>query len=172
MATARPVSLATASGPKGVRPGTVDDAAVYAYKNGQCIALALAINRRTGWPIVVHVSRAGSPDWERRMHGHVIPLARAGDGWFRDFVHAMVLTPTDQLLDIDDLHDPDAYREAACDTYGSSALVTIFDGQVLRAALAWAWKNGAKRIVQDETVAAAFAEVLIRDYHASARRAR
>lgn len=33
-------------------PGKINAEAVHVYSNGQCHALALAINERTGWPIV------------------------------------------------------------------------------------------------------------------------
>src|SRR4051812_28141995 len=35
-----------------VRPSVIDDSAIAAYIGGQCHALALALHKATGWPII------------------------------------------------------------------------------------------------------------------------
>ncbi|WP_325705952.1 hypothetical protein [Amycolatopsis sp.] len=59
-------------------PGVIDDEARRAFTNGQCHALALALNEETGWPMV-----------QVGVHGYGgIPR------------HWMVETPNGDLLDI------------------------------------------------------------------------
>lgn len=157
-------ALDTARGKVLVTPGVIDDDAEYAYTNGQCIALSLALAEATGWPIVAHLARPGNPDWERRTHGRQIARESATDGWFYSFVHTLVRTPHDLLLDIRSGHDPEDYCIEGSYRYGTTALVDC-DVDTLRAALADALRHGAVKMKQDAKCAAAFATELLRDYH-------
>lgn len=157
------IALDTARGKVSVTPGVIDDDAEYAYTNGQCIALSLALAEATGWPIVAHLARPGNPDWERRTHGRQISRAEATDGWFYSFVHTLVRTPQDLLLDIRAEHDPEDYCIDGSYRYGTTALVDC-DATTLRAALADALRHGAVKMKQDTETAAVFAAELLRDY--------
>ncbi|WP_439377855.1 hypothetical protein [Amycolatopsis lexingtonensis] len=77
----RPTSVTVEAGwgEFDITPGVIDSDAVYAFENGQCHALAIALHEETGWPLVqVGVGRmyAGVPS------------------------HWMVETPAGDLLDI------------------------------------------------------------------------
>ena len=93
MNASRQVMLETARGPVAVTPGVIDDEAEYAYRNGQCIALSLALAKETGWPIVVQLSKPGDPWWEEKTHGTHIPPEQATAGWMYHFVHSLVQAP-------------------------------------------------------------------------------
>ncbi|MEJ7648185.1 MAG: hypothetical protein WKF57_03895 [Nakamurella sp.] len=75
-------------------PGVIDDDADYVFRNGQCLALAVAVSRRTGWPIVLTCF-----DTPERFE--------LGPDHPPDLVHATVRTPEGQLLDIRGPNDPD-----------------------------------------------------------------
>lgn len=57
--------MATTSidGPDGrsytIEPGVLDQRAVFAYRNGQCHAMGIALNDETGWPLVAIESTEG-----------------------------------------------------------------------------------------------------------------
>lgn len=80
-------------------PGLIDDEARYVYKNGQCLALAVAISRHTGWPMHVTTYDGGEEPDE---------YAPTGFAQVRELRHASVFTPAGDLLDITGQHDPDA----------------------------------------------------------------
>jgi len=68
-----------------VTAGVIDDQAIKAYNGGQCHALAIAINKRKGWPIVALMNYAYNddddpeePTWELMMT-HVGALTPEGD---------------------------------------------------------------------------------------------
>lgn len=75
-------------------PGVIDDDADYVFRNGQCLALAVAVSRRTGWPIVMTCF-----DIPERLQ--ISPEHHP------DLVHATVRTPEGALLDIRGSNDPD-----------------------------------------------------------------
>lgn len=85
--TARTVEVKDAHGDSvELTPGTIDDAAEYVYRNGQCLALAIALAERTGWPVHVrHFEDGDDAD----------PC-----GLYSNLRHASVETPTGTLLDI------------------------------------------------------------------------
>lgn len=93
------VTVKDSSGdPIDLAPGVINDEAQWAYTHGQCLALAAAISRRTGWPvrtvsIVEREPDADEPGGYRENH-----LLR----------HATVLTPDGDLLDITGPQDPEA----------------------------------------------------------------
>lgn len=155
--------LDSAKGKIRIKPGVIDDDAQYVYKNGQCIALALALNKLTGWPIIAHLARPGDLEGMSRLNGRSIGIAQATNGWFYDFVHAMVLTRERRLVDIDGTANPEDYLEDAASRYGSSALVKV-SAPVLRLALADARKHGAKWMAQNELAARAFAITIRNQY--------
>jgi hypothetical protein len=72
-----------------LRPGFIDDNARYAYQNGQCFALAAAVSRLTGWPIVMRVLQIKNSTALPFVH-HV---------WAQD--------PEGTLIDIAGGHDPE-----------------------------------------------------------------
>lgn len=72
-------------GPSGVR-----DKVVSTYMNGQCHALALAINERTGWPVVSACKYEPAAE----------TIELVADAW----THSLVRVPTKGYLDIRRLH--------------------------------------------------------------------
>lgn len=78
-------------------PGVIDGYAKHAFKYGACGALAIALHRHTGWPIVAITD-----------HHNVYENHQAGGG---SALHWAVQTPGGKLLDIDGLHDPEELTE-------------------------------------------------------------
>lgn len=103
------VTVRDASGdPVDVVPGLIDDAAEWVYMHGQCLALAVVLAERTGWP----------------MHLRVFA---DGDGYeddepvrYLNLRHAYVQTPDGPLLDIRGVHDP-VIVEEHCRDFDSDA---------------------------------------------------
>lgn len=88
-----------------VTPGVLDEDASWAYKHGQCLALAVALSRRTGWPIRVATYTEDEPDsW-----------APGGVVTHRLLRHAWVVTPGGDLLDIDGPGGPDVIEDFDAD---------------------------------------------------------
>jgi len=156
-------NITTARGELILTENSHTDDAEYAYTNGQCIALSLALHEATDWPIVAHLSRAGNPEWEMRTHGRHITKDDATDGWFYYFVHSLAQSPEGWLIDIRGEHDAEDYRNGAYYDYGTCALVTV-DPDALQLALADARKNGAVHMEQNMDAAASFAKILLADY--------
>ena len=162
MNASRQVMLETARGPVAVTPGVIDDEAEYAYRNGQCIALSLALAKETGWPIVVQLSKPGDPWWEEKTHGTHIPPEQATAGWMYHFVHSLVMSPERTLLDISGEYEPDDFWANASYRYGSTSLVAL-EPATLKKALADVQRHGAT-FALDERTATAFAAPILRDY--------
>lgn len=96
-------------------PGVIDDEADWAYMHGQCLALAVAVSRRTGWPVVTTTIEETEPDAEQP------------DGYFHQRLlrHAAVRTPEGDLLDIRGPGDPDVietYEGERQDTWPAERL--------------------------------------------------
>jgi hypothetical protein len=163
MATARTVLLDTARGKVAVTPGVIDGEAEYAYTNGQCLALVHELAALSGWPIIVHLARPGDVDWENRMHGRQIKPGEIASGWFYHFVHALVLTPRWDVLDIRGGCNYDDYQILGSQTYGTTALVRV-DPATLERAYQDALRNGARPMKQDRATARAFARVVLDEY--------
>jgi len=159
----RKIRVATARGELTLREGVIDDEAEYAYTNGQCIALSLALHKLTDWPIIAQLSRPGDRDWEDRTHGRHIGKREARDGWFYHFVHSLVQTPDGWLIDIRSEHDAEDFRIEASYHYGTCALVSV-EPAALQSALADARKHGAVHMEQNVEAATGFAKVLLAEY--------
>lgn len=76
-----------------VVPGRRDDAARHVYLNGQCLALAAAVSRRTGWPVMTRTLELGDSDEP--------PL----------LIHAYVQGPDGVLIDYTGGRDQEAEEE-------------------------------------------------------------
>lgn len=159
--------VATARGKLTLQAGVIDDETEYAYTNGQCIALSLALHELTGWPIVAQLSRPGDRDWEDRTHGRHIGKREARDGWFYHFVHSLVESPDGWLIDIRAEHDAEDFRIEASYNYGTCALVGV-EAAALQSALADARKHGAVHMEQDIEAAKSFARILLSEYRGPA----
>lgn len=72
-------------------PGTLDGAALHAFKHGACGALAIALHDATGWPV------ASVTDSHNVMDGR----AMGGSA-----LHWTVLRPDGMLVDVDGAHEP------------------------------------------------------------------
>ncbi|MEJ7648184.1 MAG: hypothetical protein WKF57_03890 [Nakamurella sp.] len=74
-----------------LNPGVVDEEAEWAFMHGQCLALAVAGSRQTGWSVAVLTEREEEdPD----------ALAPGGFTYSDILVHAYLVTPDERLLDI------------------------------------------------------------------------
>ena len=87
-----------------VTRGHIDDAAKYVYRNGQCLALAAAVSKATGWPIVLRIS---DEDGTPFLH------------------HAWVEDPNGDLIDIYGLNDREAVDDQYDGSYERTRMVTI-----------------------------------------------
>lgn len=110
----------------GLTPGVIDGRALRIFKYGGCGALAIAIHRATGWPIVAITD----------AH-NVFDDGKAGGG---SAMHWTVQHPSGKLLDIDGLHDPDnlvnEYHFEADDDLAAAGISTEAD------ALEWYEEQG------------------------------
>lgn len=120
-----PLLLPTTRGPRTVHAGVLDEDAEFAYRNGQCFALAAALHDEHGWGLVAHLSRPGDILWEQATHGADAAQVLADPLWFYDLVHVLVEHPCGDLVDIHGAHDPVGYHEAAVDAHGTAALVAV-----------------------------------------------
>lgn len=116
-----PVSVMDSSGDWiDVVPGQRNDAARHAYLNGQCLALAVAISERTGWPVLTRTAELGDP--------HEPPL----------LIHAYVQGPGGVLLDYtggrdqeaeaDSWEDEDGFEETPADL--ADGLLRNYEGHL------------------------------------------
>ena len=102
-------------------PGEITGSTRYVYRNGQCVALAAAISRRTGWPVVTREYEIKLGGETQRILGHAYALSPDGhivdiDGalnWEGDRVKAwreedvVTITESDR---VDDLLDSFSHR--------------------------------------------------------------
>lgn len=89
---------------RAVTPGVIDDEADWVYKNGQCLALAVAASERTGWPVYLRTFTDGE--------------AADPAGTYTNLRHAYVQAPDGSLVDIGGDHDTDVVEEEAHDLDG------------------------------------------------------
>ncbi|HEY8717224.1 hypothetical protein, partial [Pengzhenrongella sp.] len=75
-------------------PRRLDENARWVYRNGQCLALAVAIATRQGWPVVAHTMASSWDD-------HDEPVTH-------ELRHAYAQAPDGTLIDIYGECDPDA----------------------------------------------------------------
>lgn len=127
MLVEQPVEVLDSSGnPVEVTPGVLDDNADWVYHNGQCLALAVAISERTGWPVHLRTFVDGPAD----------PA-----GTYTSLRHAYVQAPDGSLIDVRGQHDADIVDEECRDLDGdlyqparivsaerAAALLSEFDG--------------------------------------------
>ena len=88
-------------------PGVIDEEARWVYTNGQCLALAVALARRTGWPLATTTIEELDPDGAEPDGYRHHALLR----------HASVLTPAGDLLDINGDNDAEAIEHYPEDTF-------------------------------------------------------
>ena len=94
----------TVFGSATVTPGVIDDAALQAYTQGQCVALAAALHARTGWQPVVLLDYGNgwmSIDDDIAVRyaadrGHTVPGHYLHHLWS----HALVRRPDGMLVDV------------------------------------------------------------------------
>lgn len=77
-------------------PGVLDGAARHAFTMGACAALALALHKRTGWPLVAITDHHNAS----RPEGGGLPQA----GWGSS-LHYGVLHPSGKFVDVDGAQD-------------------------------------------------------------------
>lgn len=126
--------------------GTINDDVIWAYRNGQCTALACAISEQTGWPIVfVHRAPEGiwcPEEWARYWDGKTVEewrsfrtsLTGCPLGWeVGTFIHAFVRPSPGTLMDIGGVFSREQVKEACKQVYGPIALLeaTIQDIKAL-----------------------------------------
>lgn len=100
-----PVEVYDSSGDLcALTPGVIDDEADWVYRNGQCLALAVAISERTGWPVHLRTMIDGDP---------ADPA-----GTYPNLRHAYVQAPDGTLVDVRGEHDADIVEEECRDLDG------------------------------------------------------
>lgn len=122
--------------PKRIPRGTINEDVIWAYRNGQCTALARVISEQTGWPIVfVHHAPKDvwcPKEWTRDWDGKTVEEWRSfrtlstGShlGWaVGTFIHAFVRPSDDTLLDIGGSFSDAEVKEWFAGSYGSIALL-------------------------------------------------
>lgn len=87
--------------PVRIRPGVLDADAEWLFRRGQCLALAVAISKRTGWSL--HLRTFSDDD---------------GVPWLR---HAYVQAPDGALVDVNGINDADIVDEECRDLDGDLA---------------------------------------------------
>lgn len=103
--TAEPVEVYDSSGdPVEVIPGVIDDNADWVYRNGQCLALAVAAAEETGWPVHLRTFTDGDP--------------ADPTGTYLNLRHAYLEAPDGTLIDIRGDHDPVIVEEETRDFDG------------------------------------------------------
>ncbi|MXQ52798.1 hypothetical protein [Shimazuella alba] len=105
---------------------------IYAYGNGQCAALALAIHELMKWPMVALFSAesAGRPEeWDEQWHGKTVKAWREKQpkGWSWGWRHTLVQTPDKRFYDIQGIHSFEIHKKA----YGSCAMLIVTKKDVL-----------------------------------------
>ncbi len=119
---------------RGITLGKIDDDSIYAYQNGQCLALARAISERTGWPMIWLFSASRSrlaPEWATKWDNRSVAKWRTHHasengsfmGWAEDFIHALVKAPNGTLFDISRSGSPQEWKDANAEEYGPCALL-------------------------------------------------
>lgn len=111
----QPVSVMDSSGDWiDVVPGQRNDEARHAYLNGQCLALAVALSERTGWPVLTRTAELDDPDEP--------PL----------LIHAYVQGPDGVLLDYTGGRDQEAEAENWEDEDGLELTTSAMASGLLR----------------------------------------
>lgn len=128
-------TLETIHGPLEVNTSVVDSDSRFAYRNGQCFALALGLAERVEGSRVGIIVRDSEADWGLDYSNlDDAFLLRFDDGWFADAVHAVVVSPDgDEVLDVDGFRDIEGLREEVIDIHEGS--LVIMDAADLRALL-------------------------------------
>jgi hypothetical protein len=105
---------------------------IYAYGNGQCSALALAIHELMKWPMVALFSAesAGRPEeWDEQWHGKTVKAWREKQpkGWSWGWRHTLVQTPDKRFYDIQGIYPFEIHKKAC----GSCAMLIVTKKDVL-----------------------------------------
>lgn len=117
-----PVEVYDSSGsPCEVTPGVIDDEADWVYLNGQCLALAVAMSERTGWPVHLRTLTDGD---------EADPT-----GVYANLRHAYVQAPDGALIDIRGVNDADIVdeecRDLDCDLYLPPRVIPAAEARTL-----------------------------------------
>lgn len=144
---AAPVEVYDSSGdPVEVTPGVLDDNADWVYRNGQCLALAVALSEHTGWPVHLRTFTDGDD---------ADPA-----GTYLNLRHAYVQAPDGSLVDVRGEHDADIVEEEARDLDGDlcvpARIVPATQARALLAEFAGFLEH------QDTATAATFVEPVLR----------
>jgi hypothetical protein len=126
-----------------IEPGLLDEVALEAYKNGQCLALALAIHDQTGWPLMLLVQGKKQSLQKVKMD---------------DFIHALVRAPDGSYVDIYGNNDPEALEEEATDLHGRHTWLEIIERSEVDA---WLIAHPAYATGLDEAMAQTFVEIVL-----------
>lgn len=122
----------------GLTAGVLDREASYVFNAGQCLALAIALSERTGWPLYLRVG-----------HGIIGRRRKACDY----AIHAMVRKPDGKLLDVDGIRDEGDWVPS-----GWEIDPVIIPATDARSALT---RYTAGMVTQDITVAEQFVDVVL-----------
>jgi hypothetical protein len=126
-----------------VEPGLLDEVAMEAYKSGQCLALALALHDRTGWPVMLLVRGKKRSLQKVKMD---------------DIIHALVRAPDGYDVDIYGDNEPEVLEEEATDLHGRHTWLEITErGEIEK----WLVAHPAYAAGLDEALARTFVELVL-----------
>jgi hypothetical protein len=83
-----------------LRPGVIDAMALHAFRYGVCAGLAIELHRRTGWALALVRPTWPVEKWTR-VNANDAKIVRNG---YRYWMHALVLTPSGDAVDIGGRH--------------------------------------------------------------------
>ena len=126
-----------------IEPGLLDEVAFEAYKNGQCLALALAIHDQTGWPVRLLVRGKKQALQKVKMD---------------DLIHALVRAPDGYDVDIYGDNEPEVLEEEATDLHGQHTWLEITERGAIDA---WLVAHPAYAAGLDEAMAQTFVEIVL-----------
>lgn len=126
-----------------ITPGLLDEVAMEVYKNGQCLALALALHDQTGWPLILLVQ------------GKKRSLQKVS---MDDLIHALVRAPDGVYVDIYGDNEPEILEEEATDLRGPHTWLEITSRREIEN---WLVAHPAYAAGLDQAMAQTFVEIVL-----------
>lgn len=142
---AGPVPVMDSSGEwVNVTPGQRDDAARHAYLNGQCLALAVALSKRTGWPVLTRTVELDEDEPPLLIHAYV----QGPGGVLLDYTGGR-----DQEAEAESWEDEDDFEETPADL--ADGLLRNYEGHLgpQNSALAESFVDGVLAVHEEDWAA-------------------
>lgn len=150
-------------GPMEINTSVIDDDSRFAFRNGQCFALAMGLADKIEGARVGIVVRSSGMEWGTDYNDPDDPyMLRWDDGWFADAVHAVVVSPEgDEVLDVDGFGDMDILEEETYDLHEGT--LVVMDADDLRGLLTRGQADPAPNFPAGERMAATVIEAYMGD---------